>query len=171
MGRASAWWSARRLGGDARGARSDVHGAEPAPVSGAGDRGLEALRERFQVIHGPRRTDKAYWLALLLVTRCVLEEVTARRERAERQFNGAWVWESTRAVVVDDGGPPPTWDALTWRALERLAAARALEWEWFALLERLLRCAGAAVGASRAPRPVVMYGDDGSPFVVGTRER
>jgi len=139
----------------------------------------EALRElaRFKLaceaLHGERRTEYAFRLALLALSRDELTAAVEDREAASAAFLDAWGVEDGRAWPFrwrKDGsgrlrseGHPPPWAAATWRASAKLARASAVEREAFDRCGSALLAAGAAF-APAAPRMVVMYGDDGNPI-------
>ncbi len=128
----------------------------PRPVS------LDELRRRLERIHGPRRGRLAYELALLASVAACLEGATRRRSRLADHFAECWEAEDRRAWSIETRRRPP-WLVETWHAQAAMAAAMAAETEWFQLLEGLLPHAGAAVDElkQRAPRAVVVFGDDG----------
>ena len=138
-----------------------------------------ALQElaRFKVaceaLHGERRTEYAFRLALLALARDELVAAVDRREAASAGFLEAWAveddrawpfrWRKDAAGRLCSVGSRPPWLASTWRAWARLAGASAAEREAFDRCGAHLLAAGAAHRPT-VPRSVVMYGDDGNPI-------
>lgn len=151
----------------------------------------DRLRARYAAIHGAERTRRAEWLALLQLSRHVLDLARRRREVAEA------AWESARAEA--DERPPSMltvagvspcepqqvlpgfeehaapawagrWPSYVWRALETLAAAAADEATWIENIAEVMRVL-ARDAAVDVPRRLVTHGWSETPTVTLVYDR